>query len=203
MPEVEKKSRLMTGMEVAAILGGLVTVAVGYFEYREAQSVEKARRTMEQIAYWENGGARTAYRSLSRAAEEVFAGIPNDQLAKAKADETGKLSENLRRNIAARVLVSDQHAQDDIDEVVYFFSRLGLCIEAKICDRCSANVFFGDTLTSFLEIFRVAIEARSEMVPGYGAAMLEMDRDMKKVALRGMDTCQNRRVARRRPTGTP
>mgnify|MGYP000194573399 CR=1 FL=1 len=81
--------------------------------------------------------------------------------------------------VAAIVLRAEENA-DAFGEVVYFFNRLGLCVEAALCSRKTAEIFFEDSLDSFLEVFGGRIDRLRETRPRYGEAMLNLHAAVKK-----------------------
>lgn len=158
------------GSLIAACIaaGGIV---LGGLEYKQRNEMIQARETLEMVDVWDQDGAREAYRSLASAVVSGLDGISSTDLA--TANESRAAYNNLRRSLSREILQDPDNAKD-FDDVVYFFTRLSLCVEAELCDVTSANVFFRDTLNSFLDVFRTHITTQQESAPGYGQALFDL-----------------------------
>ncbi|MEM6385395.1 MAG: hypothetical protein AAF718_04070 [Pseudomonadota bacterium] len=165
------RKRLREALSYAAAVAALAGILLGTFEYFQRKDQVRARHTMDQIEYWDDHGIRAAYRSLSGRVAEVLAIVPDRELAAASDDP--ELARKLKARVAERVLQYDD-APEQFDDVIYFFSRLSLCIEARVCDGDAAAVFFEDTLDSFLDTFEGEVRNRSERIESYGAAVLSL-----------------------------
>jgi len=155
---------------VAAAIG--VTVAA--LQYLDAQKTERASRTIELIDRWERPvfGALHAYRRLGEDFQVAF---------EAKgAEDLAKLSPEAAMDHLRQAALQRPFAAHDFDEVVYFFTRLSLCVEAEVCDAKTAKSFFEDTLTSFLENFGPTIKERQSLDKHFGEAVFSLQERMEK-----------------------
>ncbi len=181
-----RSSYLRTMLRAAGGLATAAGVLLGVLEYRSQGRAERAAETLDMIAYWETEGARDAYAALT-------AGLI-DQLSRLSAVESKALAgddRNARRQmvetIAARVIRQPTN-EANFETVIYFFTRLGLCIEADLCDQHSAEVFFSDTLETFVANFQGQIDARRDpsspqyRAQTYGDAVFDLNRRLSGVA---------------------
>ncbi|CUH76276.1 hypothetical protein SAMN04488093_10115 [Tropicibacter naphthalenivorans] len=150
----------MTGLAslagvVALIVGGLF----GAYEYADRKEMQRATETMAMIEIWETRGAQQAYLDLSRALEKHLSDTP----AEDRNDPDNALT--LRDNIARRAMRDHPGAYD---KVVYFFSRLSLCVQASLCSEPVARTFFGDSLHSFKSWFEDEKARRRQWTPAHG-----------------------------------
>lgn len=144
-----------TGLSLVAAFG----IVLGVMEYRQRGALAQAQQTMNMIDVWELRGARDAFRDLSTALEQMIEADVSD--AEREAARTNRQDyERLRKSLSRAILRKDGQ-MENFEEVVYFFTRLSLCIEAGLCDAKAAKTFFGDTLNSFLLVFRPSIAARN------------------------------------------
>lgn len=155
-------------------------ILLGVWEYKQRGDLAQARETMAMIDIWDQRGARTAYRALSRGLETL---IETDVSAADKqAALTNRLAyRNLRANVSRSVLARPEQ-QQNFEDVVYYFTRLSLCIEAGLCDAHVAKVFFGDTLDSFLAAFLPGVSEREHLIPGFGQPLRDLQRSFLRVS---------------------
>lgn len=161
--------RVAEGMAgISAAFG--VTIAA--LQYLDAQQSERASRTIELIDRWESPvfGALHSYRRLGEDFQAAFDAQGGEGLANLSTEAA---MDHLRR--AALMRPSAVH---DFDQVVYFFTRLSLCVEAEVCDSRTAKSFFEDTLTSFLENFGPAITERQSLDKHFGEALFSLQARM-------------------------
>lgn len=165
------RKRIREALSYAAAVAALAGIVLGTLEYQQRKEQWRARQTMDQIDYWDDHGARQAYRSLAGHVGNIVAQVPPNEIAAARTSE--ELAEKLRARVVELVLRNDG-AEESFNDVVYFFSRLSLCIEAEVCNDESAQVFFKDTIDSFLDTFRGEIERRAVFTTGFGAAVVSL-----------------------------
>lgn len=168
------RKRVREVLSYFAAFAAICGVVLGILEYQQRQDLNRASNTMAQIEYWDGSGPREAYHALNTEVVAFFARVGERQVAEARTD-LGK-ADNLRRE-TLRAVMAMPEASRQLEDVVYFFSRLSLCIEAQLCDRATAKVFFEDTLISFLSIFEPQIHTWADDRPGYGAAVLQLRDD--------------------------
>lgn len=165
------QNRIREALSYTAAVAALAGIGLGIFEYLQRKDLARARQTMQQIEFWdEQAGPRESYRLLSRNVASVFASVPDAELAAARRDPDGD-GVQLREKIV-EIVFREDGMDDAFDDVVYFFSRLSLCVEARLCDETAAKVFFEDTLTSFLDTFEVEIARQAKSAAGFGEAVL-------------------------------
>jgi len=150
---------------------GVLAALFGIYEYKQRVEASKASETLALIDVWETRGARQAYEKLSNEIASGFAEVPAADMAAAADDPA--LARVVSNKVAAIVLRKEENA-DAFGEVVYFFNRLGLCVEASLCSQKTAEVFFQDTLDTFIDVFGDQISQMRESRPRYAEAMLEL-----------------------------
>lgn len=147
---------------------GLLTLIFGVFQYVGTVRAERAGRTLEMIEDWVDGGYRDAFLGLAARTEPL--------VAKARAnlgDPSAASEADLReaRSQIVAVVLDGAEGDAQFDKVVYYFNRLGLCLEARLCLDDTARIFFADTLDDFLSVFGDEIAARRQARPGYAAGV--------------------------------
>ena len=65
----------------------------------------------------------------------------------------------------ASVILTNPAARRSFDRVVYFFNRLGPCIEAEVCSKPTARIFLDETLLQFTANFGDHIRERRRDLP--------------------------------------
>jgi len=150
---------------------GVLAALFGIYEYKQRVEASKASETLAMIDVWETRGAREAYERLSNEIASGFADVPAADMSAAANDPA--LARTVSDKVAAIVLREEENAAA-FGEVVYFFNRLGLCVEASLCSQKTADVFFQDTLDTFIDVFGDQIDKMRESRPRYGEAMLEL-----------------------------
>ncbi len=177
------RKRVREALSYFAAFAAVCGVILGIYEYRQRQALTRADNTMSQIEYWESkNGARASYRALNREILVFFKEEVGEKQVQ-KAMEDARRAANLRRETLKYIMAKDS-APDHFDNVVYFFSRLSLCVESKLCDEYASKIFFEDTLLSFLSIFGPAIVAEAEARPGYGEAVFDLKDKFEKTPRR-------------------
>lgn len=162
-------------------LGGMVAVIgmfgilFGVWEYRQQGEAARARETLQYIEIWETRGSRGAYQLLSGEVETLLLQI--SQADKIEVADDSNARQKLYEGISRRILRKQENISAFID-TEYFFTRLALCIEANLCSEKVAQVFFEDTLDSFIEVFGSQIVMRQKTRPTFGASMLNLSRNI-------------------------
>ncbi|MAZ17810.1 MAG: hypothetical protein CL535_15955 [Ahrensia sp.] len=150
---------------------GVLAALFGIYEYKQRVEASKASETLALIDVWETRGAREAYEKLSNEIASGFAQVPAADMTAAADDPA--LARVVSNKVAAIVLRKKENA-DAFGEVVYFFNRLGLCVEASLCSQKAAEIFFQDTLDTFIDVFGDQISRIRENRPRYAEAMLQL-----------------------------
>lgn len=144
---------------IAAIAGG----AFAIFEYNDRKQTARAAETLRMIEIWEERGAQEAYFALAGALETMLLELPPEER------NNPANAERLRTNLPRRAIRSAPPGS--YDEVVYYFTRLSLCIEASLCSAKVAATFFDDSLAGFLDWFSGEIDRRREVTPDHGSEL--------------------------------
>ncbi|ABA81546.1 hypothetical protein GQF56_21555 [Rhodobacter sphaeroides] len=156
---------LVKGAAGLAAAGSLFLAAV---EYADQGKAARAAETIRLIDRWEEttSGVLTAYRSLGQ------------RLTLALAERTPALDGTRPPEELAALLVADvlqqEGAADEFERIVYFFTRLELCIEATLCDEHTAAIFFSDTVDTFMKNFRSAVLERRRSDPHFGSEIRKL-----------------------------
>ena len=166
------RDRLKEYLGLAAATAAAIGIVLGIYEYRQREDLARARYTMEQIDIWETRGARAAYQELSQGAARIMAATSPQEVQQIL--EKPELLRRARNRIGQRLMKSPEDAAK-VEEVVYFFTRLSLCIEAGLCEEEIAAVFFDDTLGSFMDLFRDALREAHQERPGFLDPLFDLD----------------------------
>jgi hypothetical protein len=155
-----------------ATAAGIVIAIIGagwvLFEYRNNQADERNRYTFNLIDSWEKQAYKAAYWDLRESYTGFLAQLPKERVERAETDD------GIRRGVIAAFNASLEADSDDkrkIREVAYFFNKLNLCLDADLCAKETATVFFNDTVKSFLEVFGPYLDKNDADLPGGKAAL--------------------------------
>lgn len=173
--------RLTTIVRAGGLITGVAgvgTLLLGVIEYRDQAETARAAETIHMIDRWEdrNTGILAAYQSLSRRVTEVLRTRP-------AATEPGQSPDEVVASLVSAVLDQDG-AREEFEKVVYFFSRLELCVEARQCDERTSAIFFSDTVDTFMRNFRGAILERRSMDPHFGSDIRSLQIRLNRSAAR-------------------
>lgn len=144
---------------------GALGIVFGVYQYLEQLEANRARETLAMIEIWETRGYREEFDALSGDIFAYWNNVPEQDLALAKANQ--RAAANLRKAFYREMIDKSASNVKRFERVVYFFNRLGLCIEASLCSADTARVFFGDTIAAFLSNFEPRIAEKRETLPGY------------------------------------
>ena len=148
----------------------IITLMFGVFQYTTSLEASRAKQTLELIAEWREDGYRDHFLRL--------ADLADVQMQKLTPAEMAFLQDNVaaQKKAAAKVakLVLEQGAEAPaaLDEVVYFFNFMGLCVEAKLCSERTAAGFFDSTIVNFFDIFESPIRLRQKTRPDYASGLI-------------------------------
>lgn len=164
------------GWAAIGSLGVFCTVSsfvFGVVQYTQALEEKRAERTLELVKEWRGDGYRDSFNLLAETtAAQMTANITEAEIA--FLDGNDEAREKVAAKLANLVLAEEPDASDALDEVVYFFNLLGLCVEANMCSEATAAGFFDNTLIDFHSIYEAPIDARRETLPDYASGMLRL-----------------------------
>ncbi len=159
-------------LTVLAFLSVLVGGFWAVFEYTQRVEAGKARETMTLIEIWDTRGARQDYQLL---VSEISVLLKNIEAQAANSDlSPEEKKEKVLEKIRTRLL-RDEGAVDQIENLVQFFSRLALCVQADLCSDRVAEVFFKDTISSFLVYFEPFLVEQQSSRSGYGQSVMVLN----------------------------
>ncbi|GAB5461023.1 DUF4760 domain-containing protein [Hoeflea alexandrii] len=144
---------------------GALGIVLGVYQYVQQLEANRARETLAMIEIWETRGYREDFDALSRDMVAYWDNVPKQDIELAKANQ--RAAANLRKAFFREMIDKSAANMKRFDRVVYFFNRLGLCIEAQLCSPYTARVFFEDTITAFLSNFEPRIAEKRKTLPGY------------------------------------
>lgn len=145
----------------------------GIYEYTQRVEADKARETLVLIEVWETKGAKDSYNLLASKVSQLLGSldIPQDM-------PEGEKIKNINSKVD-QIIMREKVSENAFEEVVYFFNRLALCVEAELCSIKIAKVFYEDTLSSFLVYFENSIKKGQQNRIGYGQSVLDLARQIK------------------------
>ena len=147
---------------VLAVLGGIAGLILAYFELAQRREAARAEATLSLLDVWESKtqGSTSylgAFRMLDARVTARLDDVPKADLNAARADDTMRAALYAR---ATREVMADPEAQRAFEDVVYFFQRLAICVEANLCDRGATLAFFEGPMRSFSLTFAAPIAER-------------------------------------------
>lgn len=149
----------------------MATRAWAIFEYRQELEARRIQYTLSVIDSWEEHGYRLAYGNLRQAHARFTDSIPRSELDVAAESDIARA--NLARNFV-RVIEADAELAEDVREVVYFFNRLAICLDAGVCSFATSSRFFDDTVRTFLGVYRPYIERHKADFPGGAQTVFDL-----------------------------
>ncbi|TBY13529.1 DUF4760 domain-containing protein [Rhizobium laguerreae] len=165
-------SSIVAVLTFVSAIGGIFWAV---FEYIEKKEMDRTKYTLTLIETWETQGYRQAYGELRQFYSTFLETIPVGD--KRRADTGGHAMDNLLQSLN-RQIAQEPARQEQVREVVYFFNRLALCVNASLCSKETTAVFFNDTVQSFLEVYGAYIDNNKETLPGRGVTLVELSREL-------------------------
>ena len=159
----------LDGVANAITIVGALSVVFAVYQYIASQEAGRAKETLNMIEIWETRSYSKSFDRLRDDLLKFWEEVPAQDVELAKTN--ARAATNLRKAMVSRVLSSEQ-ATEDFDKVVYFFNRLGLCIEAKLCSKRTATVFFDEPFQAFMSNFSPVVSSRRDDLPGYANGLV-------------------------------
>lgn len=138
---------LLAVVGAALAVGGIIW---GVHEFRGKLEADRARETLNLLEVWETQGYLNNYRSLEKRIQEVLQQVPSQDITAAEKDS--RMLSKLYEKVSNSVL-GESGAQEEFEDLVYFFERLQICVDANLCSPKATNLFFEDTMASFALVF--------------------------------------------------
>lgn len=148
---------------------GVLGVGFAVFQYMQTQEAGRAKETLAMIEIWETRGYSKSFKDLGGQVQAFLKAAPKEDLELASRNDVA--AQNLRGAMYERLL-SSPDASENFDRAVYFFNRLGLCVEANLCSVTTAEIFFQDSLRGFMSNFLDLIHERRSALPSYANGIL-------------------------------
>lgn len=130
---------------------GVAGIAWAVYQWNAQIRADRAQQTLERIDLWIEQGYNddlVALSAITGAIDREFTELRHEDGKSPPTDE----------ELALKVL--ENEANDArFRRVTFFFTYLGLCIEAKVCACQTARTYFGDALIPFLKIFGTRIDS--------------------------------------------
>lgn len=164
--------------DLFTIVGVVLAVGTGIsglYQYMNKLEADRAEETLKMIDSWETRGYREDFNALRVEVVAFLDAVPDAEMR--TAQQSAKASENLKGKLY-RDVVGSASARKRFDNIVYYFNRLGLCIEARLCSKRTARIFFDDTLENFLSVFQSLIEKEREATPGYAEGLIVLEKEL-------------------------
>lgn len=150
-----------------ALIGFILATAGilwGIYEYRSQSEANRAQATLDLLDVWEERGYLDQYKTLRSKVQKTLATVPENEIK--TAEKNPSIEAALYEKVSARVL-SDPSSREAFENLIYFFQRQHLCIEAGLCSEKATEVFFEDTVSSFVKIFLHALSERPSGLPDF------------------------------------
>jgi hypothetical protein len=161
------------GLSYVVTVLGAFGVIFAVTQYFLAQEADRSKETLAMIEIWETRGYSKSFTDLGASVQDFLISAPKEDLQLAGKNKSA--AENLRKAMYAKVL-SNAASKEDFDRVVYFFNRLGLCVEASLCSSKTADIFFQDSLRGFMSNFSELIQDKRSTLPGYASGVLLLEK---------------------------
>jgi hypothetical protein len=134
-------------IEVVSKLGLTVAVLYGILEYMSAVDNRQRDMSFSLIESWEKEGFREDYLAVTAYINEEVAKIPADFATSPRQNmlETSFVGGKL----LARISV-DRQFEEHVQNLYYFYSKVGVCAGEEICDAKLLAAFFRSGAQDFL-----------------------------------------------------
>lgn len=180
MTEHSQQSPKRSWLDRVAKLGQLAAVGTlifGVVQYTTKIETDRAQTTISLIQEWRADGYQDALACLS----DQTLDLQQKARANSSKEEWDKLNndagmaDNLRRYITQSLFeAKDQTAvcpppgnEAAFEDLIEYFSMLGLCVESRMCSRKVTKIYFAETVVNFRSVFKLEIESRQDRLPGY------------------------------------
>jgi len=123
-----------------------------YLEYDQTLKQQRITNSFEMVKDWEKQGTANDYADFSKRVENLShkASVALGEIDN-QNDKSILISNYVRRNMFKDISSKDNEA---IDRVLYYFNKVGLCIDAQLCEREYLVEFFGDSVKRFWFYYR-------------------------------------------------
>jgi hypothetical protein len=141
-----------------AVVGAVLAIGGifwGVVEFRGKVESDRARETLELLDVWETRGYLDSYRNLDDRIQSVLDDVPQADIE--AAAQNASILEALYEK-ASKWVLSDHRAQKEFEDIVYFFERMHICVDAKLCAREATARFFEDTAKTFSQVFSLPLQ---------------------------------------------
>ena len=165
---------IKTIVSVLSVGAALIGIVWGYVQFQKRQEAGRTQQSFALVEMWEKRELSERFNDLQRALETRYRELPADQLSALEhMDEKTRIL--AVGNIGLDVIQSANNRlklESSIAELNYFFTRMEICIETKICSESVSQAFFGDTVTSlWANLNGYVSDKRSEYQPNYGVKL--------------------------------
>lgn len=163
-PVIPPESRWKFVFEATAAVVGLIGLLWGFYEYVQRREEGRVGQTLALVQLWEKEGYKASFDKIEGAIADRIDGMDDalkDALAtaseKERADARGRIATNV-----AQQTIGGQAGEVHVDTILYFFTRLAICVESQLCSSGAAHLYFGDMTSSFWCYFQPYVESRRE-----------------------------------------
>lgn len=151
----------------------VLTFGFGIYQFWASLEAKRAEQTLEMVKLWREDDYRENYILLANLAEEVMhRNLSEEDYAYLRTSEEARTLAAAK--LAPLIMNEDPLTERALDEVVYFFNLLGLCVEAKLCSLRTSAGFFDQTLLSFYSIFESEIRVRQSQRFDYANGLVTL-----------------------------
>lgn len=158
---------LLSWFDILTKLGAVAGAVFIVFEYNARQQDARVQRTMDYVQRFESGPVGEAQRVITRSLRDTESIMPD--LYSADFSETS--SQAAHRDVIEFLVYDSRNGVGigaEVDTVVLFLDQLGVCVERNLCDKATAQGFFGEYADSVLRNFSPFIVDRRKLAPTYG-----------------------------------
>ncbi|MGC4026753.1 MAG: hypothetical protein QM744_17425 [Mesorhizobium sp.] len=154
--------------DIVAVLSAIIAGGFAVNEYFENKETKRVENTLALIQIWEDREYGEAYSRLRKAYTQFEATIPTSNSVDVQ---------NLEAQFVSLIEKSDGRS-DDVRKVMTFFNRLALCVNGSVCSQETAKLFFDDTISSFLDVYRSYISRHANDFPGRAQSVYDLSLQM-------------------------
>ena len=147
-------------------IGLLIAVVYGVFEYNGAVHDKQRELSFKMIENWEEDGFRRNFQIIASEIDGIRETLPE---AYTKSPHRSHLETTYVAKELLQRIDTDPRLRASVQDLYYFYSKVGICAIGEICDGDLLSAFFTGGAQDFLSYLHpFAIRARNSGQPEFG-----------------------------------
>jgi hypothetical protein len=167
--EIKDWTDLIT--KIILILAAAIAIPKFFYDRNETLARERAQRSLNFVEKFSLSDIRQARKHVSLSWEQFAYALP-------VLREQG-LTPELHKSIIVKSLQANTQLVNEIEEIISLFEEIDFCIEASLCDRRIADMYFCPYSKSFFRLYRPWLEHKRGdlLMESYGRGLERLSND--------------------------